>query len=158
MGIFSNLIKKTKRPTRIKRKKLVTYHHLEDGFLIKARLIPWIKVGKTVVWLGSIGVSKSNRQLNDWMNRRKNRRTHQLDGNLTGKAGNKVQAIAIRCLHKWIDSVPGGDSVLFRCEAAKSEKQFRVWKKWILRHNNYLNPDIDEELKSFFFYKPKDIE
>lgn len=158
MGIFSNLIKKKKKQTRIKRKKVVTYLHLEDGFLIKGRLIPWIKVGQTVVWLGSIGVSKSKRQLNDWMNRRKNRRTRQLDGNLTGKAGNKIQAVAIRCLHDWISFIPPGDFVLFRCESTKPEKQFKVWKKWILRHNYYLNPDIDEELKSFFFHKPRDIE
>lgn len=92
------------------------------------------------------------------MNRRKNGRTRQLDGSLTGKAGNKIQAVAIRCLHDWIDFIPAGDSVLFRCESAKPDKQFRVWKKWILRHNNYLNPDIDEELKSFFFYKPREIE
>ena len=158
MGIFLNLIKKEKTLKRIKRKKIVTYHYLGDGFLVKSRLIPWIKVGKTVVWLGSIGVSKSKRQLNDWMNRRKNQRTRQLDGNLTGKVGNKVQAIAIRSLHDWLAYVPGGDSVVFRCESAFPAKQFKVWKKWILRHNHYLKPDIDEELRSFFFSKPREIE
>ena len=125
---------------------------------MKSRLIPWIKVEKTVVWLGSIGVSKSKHQLNDWMNRRKNQRTRRLDGNLTGKAGNKVQAIAIRSLHDWLAHIPEGDSVVFRCESALPAKQFRVWKKWILRHNYYLNPNIDEELRSFFFYKPREIE
>jgi hypothetical protein len=157
MGIFTHLIKKKPR-VRIKRKKTVTFHQLEGGFLVKSRLIPWLRVGKSCVWLGSIANSKSTRQINDWFQRRKNRRTRRLDGNLTGKAGNKVQALAIRALHEWLDYIPPGDSVVFRCEAAMPEKQFRVWKKWILRHNHYLQPDIDEELKSFFFYKPRDIE
>jgi len=157
MGIFTHLIKK-KPKVRIKRRKTVTFHRLEDGSLVKTRLIPWLKVGETWVWLGSIANSNSTRQINDWLQRRKNRRTRRLDGNLTGKSGNKVQALAIRALHQWIDYIPPGDSVVFRCEAAMPDKQFRVWKKWILRHNYYLQPDIDEELKSFFFYKPRGIE
>lgn len=92
------------------------------------------------------------------MKRRKNRRTRQLDGNLTGKAGNKIQAIAIRALHQWMTLIPPGDSIVFRCESADPERQFKVWKKWILRHDWDLNPDIDEEIKSFFFYKPRVIE
>ena len=157
MGIFTHLIKK-KPKVRIKRRKIVTFHHLEDGSLVKSRLIPWLKAGSGVVWLGSIANARSVRQINDWMKRRKNRRTRRLDGNLTGKSGNKVQAIAIRALREWVDYIPPGDSVVFRCESAMSAKQFRVWKKWILRHEWDLNPDIDEELKSFFFYKPRDIE
>ena len=125
---------------------------------MKTRLIPWIRTGKTVVWLASVANSKSKRQINDWMKRRKNRRTRQLDGNLTGKAGNKIQVIAIRALHEWMALIPPGDSIVFRCESADPERQFRVWKKWILRHNWDLNPEIDEDLKSFFFYKPRDIE
>jgi hypothetical protein len=157
MGIFTHLIKK-KPVVRVKRRKTVTYHQLRGGFLVKSRLIPWLKVGKNWVWLGSIANSKSKRQINDWLQRRKNRRTRRLDGNLTGKEGNRVQALAIRALHEWLDYIPPGDSVVFRCEAAMPDKQFRVWKKWILRHNYYLKPDIDEELKSFFFYKPREIE
>ena len=111
-----------------------------------------------MVWLGSIANARSNRQINDWLMRRKNRRTRSLDGNLTGKSGNKVQAIAIRALRELVDYIPVGDSVVFRCESAMPAKQFRVWKKWILRHDWDLNPDIDEDLKSFFFYKPVGIE
>jgi hypothetical protein len=157
MGIFTQLLKK-KPKVRIKRQKAVTFHHLEDGSLVKTRLIPWLKVGKRMVWLGSIANARSNRQINDWLMRRKNRRTRRLDGNLTGKSGNKVQAIAVRALREWVDYIPAGDSVVFRCESAMPAKQFRVWKKWILRHDWDLNPDIDEDLKSFFFYKPVGIE
>lgn len=110
------------------------------------------------MWLGSIANARSVRQINDWMKRRKNRRTRQLDGKLTGKSGNKVQAIAVRVLRQWIDYIPPGDSVVFRCESAMPEKQFRIWSKWILRHDYDLNPEIDEELKSLFFYKPRGIE
>jgi hypothetical protein len=101
MGIFTHLIKK-KPVVRVKRRKTVTYHQLRGGFLVKSRLIPWLKVGKNWVWLGSIANSKSKRQINDWLQRRKNRRTRRLDGNLTGKEGNRVQALAIRALHEVI--------------------------------------------------------
>jgi hypothetical protein len=157
MGIFSSLLPKTRR-VRPRRKKIATYHRLEGGFLVKTRLIPWLRTEKNCIWLASVAVSKSARQINDWMLRRKNRRTRQLDGSLTGKAGNKVQAIAIRAMYEWMDRIPPGDSIVFRCESADPERQFKVWKRWILRHNWDLQPDIDEELKSFFFYKPRGIE
>lgn len=154
MGIFGQLIEK-KPKVRIKRRRVATYHQLADGYLAKTRLIPWLKVDKTCVWLASVAVGKSKRQINDWMWRKKNSRTRRLDGNLTGRAGNKVQAIAIRALHEWFAFIPPGDSIVFRCESADPEKQFRVWKKWILRHDYVLQPEIDEELKSFYFYKPR---
>jgi hypothetical protein len=104
-----------------------------------------------------MAVSRSNRQVNDWLNRRKNKRTRHLDTNLTGKAGNVYQAFTIRILREWIEFIPPGDSIAIRCESAKPDKQFRVWKKWFLKHEDK-NWDVLEEDKSFFFYKKKYVE
>jgi hypothetical protein len=51
-----------------------------------------------------------------------------------------------------------GDIIMFYCESAKIEKQMKVWKKWILRHNPDLLHSIDEETKSFYIYKPMSLE
>lgn len=76
--------------------------------------------------------------------------------NLTGKTGNSTQAIAIRFARQMQTWVPPGDSIAFRCESAKSAKQYRVWSRWFLKHekDNWL---IDEENKAFFFYREKDL-
>jgi len=41
-----------------------------------------------------------------------------------------------------------------RCESAKPDKQFQVWKKWFQRKES-VTWEANEEFKSFFYYKPK---
>jgi len=90
------------------------------------------------------------------MSRRKNARVRQLDSSLTGKFGNKIQAIAVRQLRQWIEELPTGDSMSFRCESATSDKQFKVWTKWFQRHE-YSGWEINQQFKSFFYYKHKSL-
>jgi arabinogalactan endo-1,4-beta-galactosidase len=71
---------------------------------------------------------------------------------------NQGQAIAIRQVQQWLQVVGEGDIIMFYCESAKIEKQMKVWKKWILRHNPDLLHSIDEETKSFYIYKPMSLE
>jgi hypothetical protein len=80
-----------------------------------------------------------------------------MDMNLTGKHGNQLQAIAIRFTRQMQTWIPEGDSVYFLCESAIPEKQFRVWKRWFLRHENK-QWEINDTDKSFFFYRSKDLE
>jgi hypothetical protein len=102
---------------------------------------------------------QSRRQINDWLMRRcRRRRVLQFDQYLTGLGGNRGQAIAVRQLCTWLDVIPEGDMIVFICESAEPERQMRVWKKWILRHNADLLPSIDEETKSFYIYKPMSLE
>jgi len=121
------------------------------------RLIPWIRTEKGCVWLASLAVGKSKRQLNDWLNKRKKKSVSRLSSILTGKLGTRVQAIAVRQVRQWIIEIPGGDSVCMRCESALPDKQFRVWKRWFLSHEDP-RWEISDEYKSFFFYKPRVIE
>ena len=141
---------------RTRRRKKTGKISLPTGIHVKVRLIPWIRTTSGCVWLASMAASKSQRQINDWLNRRKSKRVRRLDTNLTGKTGNLTQAIAIRFTRQMQTWIPPGDSVAFRCESAKSDKQFRVWAKWFLKHekDDWL---IDEENKAFFFYREKDL-
>jgi len=115
-------------------------------------LVPWIVTTKGCVWLAGLAVAKSNRQINDWMNRRRRARVRRLAMSLTGKIGNGVQAIAIRQVRKWVDELPRGHSLTMRCESALPEKQFRVWKKWFETHED-IAWEANEEHRSFFIYK-----
>ena len=75
-----------------------------------------------------------------------------MDISLTGKEANKTQAISIRQVRKWTKEIPIGDSFTLRCESAVPKKQFRVWKKWFVKHEKD-NWDISETHQAFFFYR-----
>lgn len=80
-----------------------------------------------------------------------------MSSNLTGKFGPKVQAIAIRQVRQWVKEIPEGDSICMRCECVLADKQFRVWKQWFKKHED-LRWNINDEHRSFFFYKSKIVE
>jgi hypothetical protein len=138
---------------RIKKRKKVYTKNIGKGYLLKMRLLPWIHTSKGCVWLAALAVSKSKRQINDWLEDQKQRtRVRRLASSLTGKIGNGVQAIAIRQVRQWMSELPKGHSIALQCESVLPEKQFRVWKKWFERHED-MCWEINEEYKSFFFYK-----
>jgi len=139
--------------SRIKRRTKTVTTRLTGEYILKLRLMPWIFTEKGVIWLASMAVGKSMRQINDWMTRKeKRKKVHLMDTSLTGRFGNKTQALAIRQLRKWITEIPQGDSITLRCECALSDKQFKVWKRWFQRHESK-EWTISDEHKSFFFYR-----
>ena len=137
---------------RVKRWKKTRKIFLKDGTFLKVRLIPWVRTTNGCVWLVSMAVSKSNRQVNDWLERRKNTRVRQLNMSLTGKSGNLPQALAVRFLRWCQDYIPIGDSLAMRCESAVPDRQFKVWTRWFQKHEDS-RWQIIEEQKAFFFYK-----
>jgi hypothetical protein len=130
---------------------------LPNGMILKMRLIPWIRTPIGYVWLASLAVGKSKRQINDWMNQRKKKSVSRLSSNLTGKFGPRTQAIAIRQVRQWVEELPAGDMIALRCESALPDKQFRVWKKWFTKHED-IRWEVKEEFKAFWFYKSSPIE
>ena len=107
------------------------------------------------MWLASLAAGKSRRQINDWLKRKtKKRRVRRLDLSLTGKHANLVQGIGVYKLRDWVRELPPGDSIALRCESAKPDKQFQVWKKWFQRKES-VTWEANEEFKSFFYYKPR---
>ncbi len=120
--------------------------------ILKMRLFPWMRTKNGYIWLASMAISKSNRQLNDWTTLKKNKRVQRLKLSLTGRFGPKSQAIAIRQVRDWMKEIPVGDSITLRCESCVPEKQFKIWKKWFLK-NESNKWKINDEYKSFFFYR-----
>jgi hypothetical protein len=118
----------------IKRHKKVFTKHLPGNYLVVMRLLPWIRTQDGCVWLASLAVGKSRRQINDWLKRKtKRKNVRRLDSCLTGRHANRIQAIGIQQVRQWMQELPPGDSITLRCESAKPDKQFRVWKKWFQR-------------------------
>jgi hypothetical protein len=137
----------------IKRHKKVFTKHLPGNYLVVMRLLPWMRTQYGCVWLASLAVGKSRRQINDWLKRKtKKKRVRRLDSYLTGRHANLVQGLGVYKLRDWVQELMPGDSITLRCESANPDKQFRVWKKWFQR-KEAIGWDINEEFKSFFYYK-----
>ena len=101
---------------------------------------------------GSVAIAKSNRQLNDWFERRKNKRSRKLTSKLTGKIGIRSMAIAIRQVREWVELLEPGNVLVIECGSASPDKQYEIWKKWFLKHEDKDWQFIDE-FKQIYFYK-----
>jgi hypothetical protein len=135
------------------KKKLHTIQ-IDKGYKIKLRLTRWIKTSYGVIWLASVVGAKSNRQINDWFSRKTKRKSvKQLDNNLTSLLGNKGHHLVIQQVRKWCDELPRGDMIVFRCESAEAEKQFRVWGRWLLTKEKNYRWVPNESFLSFYFNK-----
>tara|TARA_R100000008_G_scaffold84724_1_gene72872 strand:+ start:8435 stop:8872 length:438 start_codon:yes stop_codon:yes gene_type:complete len=139
---------------RTTRTKKVMITRIGDHIL-KARLTPWIYTNDGTIWLASMAIGKSMRQINDWLMRKENRRRRSMDSCLTGKGRTdamKPQLMVIYQIRKWMKEIPVGDSINLRCESALSEKQFRIWKKWFETHEDP-NWIANPKWKTLFFYR-----
>jgi len=125
---------------------------INDGYKIKFWLTFSHCQGKNIVLWGSVAIAKSNRQLNDWFGRRKNKRSRKLTSKLTGKIGIRSMAIAIRQVREWLELLKPGDVLVIECESALPNKQYQVWKKWFLKHEDK-NWQFIDEFKQIYFYK-----
>lgn len=142
---------------RISRRKKVTTIYLPDGWIFKMRLAPYIRTKGSCVWLASLAVARSNRQINDWLVKRKKQSTTKLSQQLTGQFGPRIQALAIRQVRQWVIDLPSGDSIALRCESALPDKQYQVWKKWFANHESN-QWKAQDNYRSFWYYKPMYVE
>lgn len=135
--------------SRKNKKKIKTYKF--DNFIVKARLIPWYRKGRQVSWLFSFGCGKTARQVNDWLDIRKNKRARSLKNNMTGKKGLIPHVFAIKALKQWQKEISQGDSIIFMCESIKRNKQFKIYRKWFMKHEK--GWIIDNEIYAFIYLK-----
>lgn len=135
------------------KKKLFTLQ-ISRNHIIKLRLIPWIKTKQGTIWLASVAAGKSNRQINDWFNRKTKRKSvRQLDVHLTSLLGYGGHSLVMQQVRKWCDELLPGDMLAFRCESAEPKKQFRVWGRWLLNKEKNYKWVPDESFLSFYFHK-----
>lgn len=119
---------------------------------------PWVYVQtpgtstQTCVWLVCLAVSKSRRQINDWLNCRKNKRSRSLSKNMTGHSGPQPLYWAFYKLKTIEEHIPDWDSLWFWFDAIEKDKQRRVYIKGF---NKYGNPNWQylPEKDAFYFFK-----
>ena len=145
------------RRRKVKKKLLTVF--LPESYLMKLRLVSWMQTPVGTIWLASLAVGKSKRQLNDWMNRRtRKKQVRCLDFNLTDKLTVKLMLQVMKQVHAWCDELNNGDMFVFNCESAEPQKQFRVWGKWLSKKEHAYTWIPNEELLSFYFYKHVNLE
>ena len=122
------------------------------GHLCKVILDPWCKLENGFYnWNVGFAVGKSNRQINDWYHKRKNRRARSLNRKLTGKVGLKLIAEGWYKVLQMRWYVKPGDSLTISCTSAKPEQQFRAFKYWQRHHCDWL---CDDEKLEFHWTRP----
>jgi len=133
--------------------KVKTIYFKPENTYIKLRLIKWSYLQDQTFWLLSLGISKSKRQLNDWLNKRKNKRSKKLSTNLTGNSGLLPQLMAVRHLRVWTEELHPGDCIFFLCESKEKLKQFKIYSRWFKQREitgRYTDPDRF----LFYYFKP----
>ena len=137
------------------RRQFTTSKFFVEGQMCKLFLEPLAEFKKGF-WIWNVGfaVGKSNRQLNDWYRKRKNRRVKSLNNKMMGKSGIKILIIAFRKVLKlrWI--VQPGDVIFCDCTSGLPDKQFRAWKYWHKYHPEWT---VDEKEKVFFWHRPPHV-
>ena len=110
-----------------RRRKFTTYKFFVEGQVCKIFFHPQ-KEFKKGFWIWNVGfaVGNSNRQLNDWYWKRKNKRSRSVHRQMTGKIGMKGVTKFFKEILKlrWI--LEPGDVFYCDCTSNKPEQQFKV--------------------------------
>ena len=140
----------------LKKKGFLFTQRLRNGYILKMRKVPYLKSPTGITWLISLGTSKSNRQLNDWINKRTKRKSVQkLNASLTGSLDYTAYRFVINTLRLWCEQLEPGDMLAFKCESAKPDKQYLVWGKWLKQKDSKFAWKGNPDLKCFTFYKQR---
>lgn len=123
-----------------------------NGQLCKVFLEPWFsQLNGFWVWNIGFAVGSSPRQLNDWYNKRKNKRARTLRGKLNGKSGLKAIRKGFEEVQRLRWSVPPGDTTVIDCTSADPDRQFRAFSRWSNRYPDF-TPDAVK--KEFYWTRP----
>ena len=136
---------------RVRRKFISTKFCIDDQ-ICKIFLNP-LREYREGYWSWKVGfaVGKSNRQLNDWFNERKNKRSRSLHQKITGRTGMKAIRRGFQEVLKLRWLIQPGDCVELDCTSGDPDRQFHAWSRWHKYHPEWV---INYEQKSFYWYRP----
>ena len=136
---------------RVRRKFISTKFCIDDQ-ICKIFLNP-LREYREGYWSWKVGfaVGKSNRQLNDWFNERKNKRSRSLHQKITGRTGMKAIRRGFQEVLKLRWLIQPGDCVELDCTSGDPDRQFHAWSRW---HKYHPEGVINYEQKSFYWYRP----
>ena len=136
---------------RVRRKFISTKFCIDDQ-ICKIFLNP-LREYREGYWCWKVGfaVGKSNRQLNDWFNERKNKRSRSLHQKITGRTGMKAIRRGFQEVLKLRWLMQPGDCLELDCTSGDPERQFHAWSRWHKYHPEWV---INFDKKSFYWYRP----
>jgi hypothetical protein len=102
-------------------------------------------------WNVGFAIGKSNRQLNDWYWKRKNKRARSIRNQMVGRSGLKAIRRGFEEVLRMRWLIPPGDAIVLDCTSGDPDRQFRAWSRWHRYHPEWL---IDFEKKEFLWYRP----
>lgn len=104
-------------------------------------------------WLWNVGfaVGKSTRQVNDWYQKRKNKRRRSLEQQLTGTSGIKAISRGFKEVLRLRWAIEPGDALAITCTAADPLQQFYAFSRWYKHHPEWV---INFERKEFLWHRP----
>lgn len=134
------------------RRKFTSHTFKVNDQLCKVFFEPWHEYKKGY-WLWNVGfaIGSSNRQLNDWFWKRKNKRWRSLHHQLVGKAGMLSIRMGFEHVLKLRWSIPSGDAIVLDCTSKDPERQFHAWSRWHRYHPEWV---IDAAEKKFYWFRP----
>ena len=138
------------------RRKLISTTFRINTSLCKLFIEPWGPYEKNFwVWNVGFAVGKSNRQLNDWYRRRKNKRRRSLEQRMTGFEGYKPISQGWKNILRLRWQVPPGDVIMLDCTGGESERQFKMYKHMTnTRNRQHLEWTFDEDKREFYWTRP----
>ena len=136
---------------RVRRKFTSTKFCIDDQ-ICKIFLNP-LREYREGYWCWKVGfaVGKSNRQLNDWFNERKNKRSRSLHQKITGRTGMKAIRRGFQEVLKLRWLMQPGDCLELDCTSQDPERQFHAFSRWHRYHPEWV---INFDKKAFYWYRP----
>jgi len=105
-----------------------------------------------------MAISRSKKQINNWMKKRKSKQVRRLSLSLTGKVGIVAHAYTMQQIRQWLNEIPDYDLITFKCESAEPDRQFVIWHKWLARHLHEYIITTAPKFKSIFIRKKQRLE
>ncbi len=134
------------------RRKFTSSKFCVDGYLCKVFLEPVEEYDcGFYIWNIGLAIGKSNRQLNDWYRRKKNKRARTLEGKINGHIGLKALRRGYEEILKMRWKIEPGDALSAVCISGAPDKQFKAFHRWIRRHPEIA---INYQNREFIWYRP----
>jgi len=86
------------------------------------------------IWNVGFAIGKSQRQLNDWYWKRKNKRARSLNNQLVGRSGLKAIRRGFEEVLRLRWCIEPGDGIVLDCTSGDPERQFHAWSRWHRRN------------------------
>jgi len=136
---------------RVSRKNISTTFLVGEQ-LCKVTFVPWYEY-RPGYWIWNVGfcVGKSRRQLNDWYNKRRNKRVRSINKRIVGRSGLTTISRGFQAVLRLRWQIAPGDLIVLDCTSGNPEQQFKAWSRWYKHHPEWL---INFEEKKFYWYRP----